>query len=177
MNEEQYETIADAFEQSINAQVEYETTHDDAAGNYYHMPREGSWTYDNKDKELKEWIEEQSIDLKGVDIELVSEFILDNFEHEQGHAFGNWQSDDNRFFVAGYAVGEVEDQYCFDDWECSGIFESEEQMREFAKLAKDDRRFCLTVGDRDILSYTNTDSYWNFICSKESILEFIEDSL
>jgi hypothetical protein len=176
MKEERYEELADQFEKMIDAQVEYQESHDDAGDSYSHCPRDGGWAYNDNEARLEEWIEENGIDVGDLDLDTLGYLALDNFEMVPGHMFGHNGSNSD-FVVDSYPVGEVESQFCFDDkWaiDAIGCVDSDE-MREFAKLANEDSRFCLTVDDWNILSYTATDCAWYAVVSVESFKELAGD--
>lgn len=174
ITEDRYERLADSLEEAINSHVEYEEEHEDAGDGYSHLPREGTWTYGNGDERLADYIKEHEIKTCGLGIDTIADLLLDNFEMQSGHIFGHGgnQSD---FVVDSFSVGEIEDQYCFDDYERLG-FENEDEMRAFAEIAKDDNRFCLRVSDYDILAYTATDAVWHGLIGKDTLQELIKDA-
>lgn len=164
--------MADKFEEAIDGYVEYKTTHEDAGGNYAHLPREGGWNYYGGPERLREWLEEVGIETTGPERESLVEMILDGFEYRPGHIYGG-QSNEDEFTVESFGVGEVEDQYSIAD--LASLLEVEEdRARAFVVRAMDDRRFCLRDNWGDgVLSYTNTDSTWEFYVTKEAVLEWL----
>ena len=174
MTEKRYQQLANSFEAAINSYVEYCEENKDAGDEYSHLPRDGSWTYNNGDERLANYVEEHAIDTHGMDIDSMSELVLDNFEMVSGHIWGHRGSQSD-FVVDSFPVSEVEDQYCFDDFERLG-FKNEDEMRAFAEIAKDDSRFCLHVSDYDVLAYTATDAVWYAVISRDALQELIKDA-
>jgi hypothetical protein len=186
MNDTRYNEIADKLEQAIEASLEYNEKHGDAGDAYSHCPYEGSYDYNDGGRRLKEFLEANSIDLQGVDFDVLQGFVLDNFEMLAGSIYGCYKTTENRmdgtsshFELCSFAVQEVEDQFCADcPWTLDALgLESVEEFNEFAKLADEDARFCLRVSEGEILSYTSTDAVWFAAISKESICEFIADTV
>jgi len=175
MKDERYQELADILESAIDSRVEYETENQDAGNAYSHLPREGGWSYSNGLDRLKAWVKEAGIETpQWLDWEALEDEVLDWCEIEPGHIFSGGTSP-NKFVVESFPVGEVEDQYCLSD--LADILETnEDEAREFADLAMDDRRFCLRrQRDGGFLSYTNTDSVWVFYVDKEWVLNQIDN--
>ena len=173
LDKEKYERFADIFEASIDERVDYECNHDDAGGNYSHLPRDGGWIYSNGDDRLKAWLKENDIK-PPADFDRFADDVLDQFEIEAGHIFSNPEGSGS-FVVDSFPVGEVEDQYCIED--LASLLETDiETAKQFAIMAMDDNRFCLNEnGDGGLLSYTSTDATWNFTITKEAICDILED--
>lgn len=170
-----YEKLADVFESAIDSQVEYATEHEDAGGNYSHMPREGGWAYSGGPKRLLDWCDANGIETTKEELELIEDEILDWCDIEPGHIFSNVEGS-GKFLVDSYPVGEVEDQYSLPDLTALLETSSEEETLAFVALAMDDNRFCLRAnGDGGVLSYTNTDAVWNFVIDREWIKSHLED--
>lgn len=175
MTREQYETLADIFEESIEAQVEYATEHDDAGSNYSNLPREGGWDYSDGDQRLKEWMEgnEFAIPTDSAWDYLVDE-VLDWCDIAPGHIFSAGTTRD-KFVVDSYAVGEVESQYSFHDL-CDRLELRADECTEFVQLAMNDNKFCLRDnGDGGVLSYTNTDATWVFYVDRAWMIDRLKN--
>lgn len=105
--------ITDAIDSIVDERLEYEENHIDAGTSYSYLPREGSYTYGNGDDRLAEFIKNNEIDTKGLDIEELSELVLDNFTMVPGHIFSGEK--ENVFCVDSFIVGEIEVQIDFAD--------------------------------------------------------------
>jgi len=175
LSEERYEDLADKLETAIDSRVEYECEHDDAGGNYSHMPREGGWNYGSGPDRLKAWCDEHhgALAITKGEIEDLEDEILDWCEYRPGHMLEN-ANRPHEFCVDSYAVGEVEEQFCFTDLRDMLDLEEGEEL-DFLPRVNEDRRFCLRWDRRtnEILSYTNTDSTWVFYVTRE----WLEDRL
>ena len=167
MNEERYEELAEKFEALIASHVEYQTNHDDAGAGYAHLPREGGWAYHNGDDRLREWMAENEFPIpEGRDWDCLIDDVLDDCDYEPGHIFSGGTTPE-KFVVDSYEVGEIEDQYCFDDL-CRVLEIDGEECSAFVALAMKDRRFCLKAnGDGGVLSYTNTDDVWIYYVDRD----------
>mgnify|MGYP003150614117 CR=1 FL=1 len=174
ITKDRYEQLADSLEEAINSHVEYCEGHEDAGDGYSHLPREGCWTYGNGDERLADYIEEHEIETNGLDIDTIADLVLDNFEMQSGHTLGH-HGNQSDFVIDSFPIGEIEDQYCFDDYERLG-FKDEDEMRAFAGIAKDDNRFCLHISDYCILAYTGTDAVWYAIIGMDALQELIKDA-
>ena len=173
INEKQYKKLAEKLEQAIYCQVDYECTHEDAGGNYAHLPREGGWSYSNGDERLKSWLKENNLPMPK-DWDRFTDDVLDWCNIEPGHIFSNPEGQ-GKFTVDSYPVGEVEDQYCL--YDLAALLEVDPDTTvKFAAMAMDDNRFCLREnGDGGLLSYTNTDAAWFFTIDKQWAKDQLEN--
>lgn len=169
MNEERYNELAELLEQALDSFVEYETEHEDAGGDYAHLPREGGWAYHNGDDRLRGFLATHEIETTPAEFEELVEAVLDDCDYKPGHIFSCVPH--GEFQIASYPVGEVEDQYSFPDL-CRVLDIEPDECREFVDLAMKDNRFCLRPnGDGGVLSYTNTDAVWIYYVSRSWIEE------
>lgn len=164
-NEIKY-AINRAIQDELNARLEYETEHKDAGDNYSHLPREGGWRYNNGDSRLAEFMEENEIDTKGLDIDHIADLVLDNFKMESGHIFSGQK--DDVFTVDSFPVGEIEAQIDYD------YIADATGYRLTKKRAK-------TLGldhanDDNLLAYESTDSVWFAVIAADEIQELINDN-
>ena len=100
------ELIEEKVEAIIAAQTEYAESHQDAGNSYAHIPREGSWSYNNCDDRLRDFITQNEIKTRLLDIDTLADLVLANFTMVSRHMYHRPQ--DHIFAIASYAVGEVE---------------------------------------------------------------------
>jgi len=100
------ETFIELAQAMIDSAYEYETTHQDAGDNYSHMASEGDFDYHNGDSRLQEYCDQMGIDLSGIDIDRLAEDVIFWGYMTQGQAYDAKE----RFLVASYNVGEIEEQ-------------------------------------------------------------------
>lgn len=145
---------------------EYETSHKDAGDNYAHLPRE-SWTeYD--DSRLAEYMQEKRIDFSGLEIDEISDRVLDQFDMQASHAFG---MGDGSFLVASYPVGEIETEISEEDL---GISEFTKELCEslsrssdvFLRYDSPERAFGYIDGSYDV---------WNCVISEKALREIVSE--
>ena len=144
---------------------EYETSHKDAGDNYAHLPCE-SWTeYD--DSRLAEYMQEKGIDFTGVEIDELSDRVLDIFEMESGHVFSNGNGG---FLVASYPVGEIETEVNAED---IGIAAFTKELCE--SLSRSSDVFLRYDSPERAFGYINTDSVWDCVISENALRDIVSD--
>lgn len=158
------------LENYINEYQEYQETHTDAGNNYSHMPREGSWCYNNCDDRLKTFIIDKEIDTKELDFDTISDLVLDNFAMVSNHMFSSIKED--VFYIASYPVGEIENQI-----ELSTIKENTGNNWTLKRLKAVALKVeCTLKVDRDsVCTYSVSDIYWSAQIDANSIQELIND--
>jgi hypothetical protein len=150
----------------IESRVEYETTHQDAGDNYFHLAGEGSFDYYNGDDRLKEYCKGMGIDIDGLDIYTLAQDVIFWGRMQVGGAYCSKQS----FLVASYPVGEIEIQVDDDDI----------GARFTPYLINKLNRHCdayFTHHNRDgyAFAYVATDSYWEHVCDPDTIRDIVEN--
>ena len=144
----------------------YETSHVDAGSNYEHMPCE-SWTgYD--DSRLADYMQEKGIDFTGLEIDEISDLVLDQFDTQASHAFG---MGDGSFLVASYPVGEIETEIQAEDL---GIAEFTKEICEslsrssdvFLRYDSPERAFGYIDGSYDV---------WDCVVSEKALRKIVSD--
>ena len=145
---------------------EYETSHRDAGDNYSHLPCE-SWTeYD--DSRLADYMQEKGIDFNGLEIDEISDRVMDQFEMQASHAFG---MGDGSFLVASYPVGEIETEVNAEDL---GISEFTKELCEslsrssdvFLRYDSPERAFGYVNGSYDV---------WDCVISEKTLREIVSE--
>lgn len=111
--EARIETLTEKLDALLDARLEYAETHKDAGDAYTHLPREGTWDYNNGDKRLAGWMRRIGIDPRGLEIEEVSDLVLENFRMEPGSILDPTHNDDDLFLVDSFPVREIEEQINF----------------------------------------------------------------
>lgn len=144
---------------------EYETSHRDAGDSYAHLPRE-SWTsYD--DSRLAEYMQEKGIDFTGLEIDEISDRILDQFEMESGSMYS---MGDGAFLVASFPVGEIETEVDIDD---IGVDEFTKELCE--SLSRSSDVFLRYDSPERALGYINTDSVWDCVVSEKALRDIVSE--
>jgi len=183
MKSEIYEELADKLETAIEWQVEYESSHDDAGGEYACCLPDAC-AYNNAEKRLAKYLETHGVEY---DAETILKELLnwDQYEIHAGHIFtdsrfdylgeGNYRGPQPYLILDSFPVGEVHVQFCLPD--LASMLEVDEQSaREFSAIAIDDRRFCCRrETDGGLLCFENTDSVWYYVVSMETIEGIISD--
>lgn len=102
--------FAERINETLAQQLDYAETHTDAGNAYSHLPREGGWAYSNGDKRLEDWLTRHDIPRRGLEIDEISDIVLDNFNMVSGTILDPAASDDSLFVIDSYPVSEVESQ-------------------------------------------------------------------
>ena len=145
---------------------EYETSHVDAGNNYAHLPCE-SWTeYD--DSRLAEYMQEKGINYDGLEIDAISDRVLDSFDMQASNAFG---MGDGSFLVESYPVGEIEIQIQAEDL---GIAEFTKEICESLSRSSD---VFLRYDSRDSAFGYVDGSYdcWDCVISEKVLRGIVSD--
>lgn len=104
------EALVEKINELMTARLEYAETHKDAGDAYTHLPREGGWDYGNGDQRLAGWMRRVGIDPRGLEIEEISDLVLENFRMEPGTILDPTHNDDDLFLVDSFQVGEIEER-------------------------------------------------------------------
>lgn len=104
------EAITEKIDALMTARLDDAETHKDAGDAYTHLPREGTWEFNNGDQRLAGWMRRVGVDPRGLKIEEVSDLVLDNFRMEPGTILDPTHNDDDLFLVDSFPVGEIEEQ-------------------------------------------------------------------
>lgn len=157
------ESMVDAINSHVESVVEYETSHIDAGNNYSHLPAE-SWHSDHENR-LVDYCKEHGIDISGLDIDSISNDVLEWFHMESGHM---WSNGNGGFLLDSYPLQEIEIQ-----------LESDIIGRQWhPKLIERLNRKCdcyLRYSDKEtVFAYVNTDSVWDAIVSEKQLREIVE---
>lgn len=144
---------------------EYETSHKDAGDNYAHLPCE-SWTsYD--DSRLAEYMQEKGIDYTGLEIDEISDRILDQFEME---SCSMYSTGNDAFLVASFPVGEIETEVDVDD---IGVDEFTKELCE--SLSRSSDVFLRYDSPERAFGYINTDSVWGCVVSEKVLRDIVSE--
>ena len=144
---------------------EYETSHKDAGDNYAHVPCE-SWTsYD--DSRLAEYMQECGIDFSGLEIDEISDRVMDQFEMESCsmYSMGN-----GSFLVASFPVGEIETEVNAED---IGIAAFTEELCE--SLSRSSDVYLRYDSPERAFGYINTDSVWDCVVSEKVLRGIVSE--
>lgn len=144
---------------------EYETSHKDAGDNYAHLPCE-SWTsYD--DSRLAEYMQEKRIDSSGLEIDEISDRVLDQFEMESCNMYsmGN-----GSFLVASFPVGEIETEISVEDL---GIAAFTKELCE--SLSRSSDVYLRYDSPERAFGYINTDSVWDCVVSEKVLRDIVSE--
>ena len=168
MNEDAYNAWLESLLEVIDLQEDYETQHQDAGDNYAHMVREG-WSSTDEARLnawLLTWIQLLP-PVEDLDLDDLIEAMLSYFEPRPGHIFGRG-SDQNKFVLASYPVGEIE-------IEIPDRLDSE--TSKFAQRALDEREICGKIFGDDLYIYRHTDAVWNMVITTQDMVGLIEASV
>lgn len=158
--------IQDAIQAELDWRVNYESEHQDAGDNYSHLPKEGSWDYSNGNDRLLAFIAENEINTSGLDIDCLSDLVLDNFKMESGHIFSG--STDGVFNVDSFPVGEIEAQI---------DYAQIKEITGYRLTAKRAKKLGFNHCSYDcLLAYESTDAVWLAVISASELQELIDDS-
>lgn len=165
LTEEQADKVAEYLNGIIDQQTEYAESHEDAGNDYSHMPRE-SWVHD---QELKQFMADNQIGYRGLDLDQVSDLYLDNFEMVSNHMFSS--TDSKVFSPFSYPVGQVEIQI-----ELSTVAnELEVTVEQLIDVLV--TRFNLREPACDTAElYGNSDMFWTAEMSAYALQELINDT-
>ena len=148
----------------VDSAFEYETTHQDAGDNYAHLASEGDFDYHNGDSRLQVYCAEIGIDIAGIDISRLSEYVIFWGYMTQGQAYDV----EKRFLVASNHIGEIEEQV-----------ESGRIGARFTPYLIDQLNRCTDgywrYGGPDVAYfYINCDGmFWDHVCDAETIRDLV----
>ena len=158
------ETFIELAQAMIDSAYEYETTHQDAGDNYSHMASEGDFDYHNGDSRLQEYCDQMGIDLSGIDIDRLAEDVIFWGYMTQGQAYDAKE----RFLVASYNVGEIEQQIGASD---IGARFTPYLIKQLNKCTDGFWRYS---GPDVAYFYLNCDGmFWDHVCDVETIRDLV----
>ena len=153
------ERITETLNQFVADVVEYETTHEDAAAGYVHVVAE-SW-HSEQEERLAEYMLEKGIDWSGLEIDVIADSVLEQFEMESGHI---WGMGSGACLLMSFPITEIEIQIGAEDL---GVDCITKDLCESLSRASD--AFC-KFSDRDTLfAYQSTDSVWDVVISEDKL--------
>ena len=158
------DTFIERAQAMIDSAYEYETTHQDAGDNYSHMASDGDFDYHNGDSRLQEYCDQMGIDLSGIDIDRLAQDVIFWGYMTQGADYDAKE----RFLVASYNVGEIEEQV-----------ESERIGARFTpylieQLNKSTDGFWRYSGPDVAYFYLSCDGmFWDHVCDAETIRDLV----
>lgn len=138
------EALTEKLDEVLATRLEQAETHATAGDAYTHLPREGGWDYNNGDKRLAGWMRRTGIDPQGLEIEEISDLVLDNFRMEPGSIEDPTHRDDDLFLVDSFPVGEVELQIPLSELDPAASPEEWAEAKRGAKAHFNGDRACLT---------------------------------
>lgn len=158
------ETFIERAQELIESAYDYATTHQDAGDGYAHLASEGDFDYHNGDSRLQQYCDEMGIDLTGVDIGRLAEDVIFWGYMTQGGDYDAKQ----RFLVASYNIGEIEEQV-----------EAETLGAQFTpclieKLNRETDGFWRYSSPEIAYCYLNCDQvYWDHVTDLETIRDLV----
>jgi hypothetical protein len=127
------EALTEKLDEVLATRLEQSETHPTAGDAYTHLPREGGWDYNNGDKRLAGWMRRVGIDAQGLEIEEISDLVLDNFRMEPGSIEDPTHRDDDLFLVDSFPVGEIAFQLTLSDLDPAATLEEWAEAKMAAK--------------------------------------------
>lgn len=155
--------ITEKLNQTVADSVEYETEHKDAGDNYAHLVAE-SW-HSEQENRLVEYMTEKGIDWTGLEIDVIADSVLDQFDMESGHV---WSTGNGSCLLDSFPVGEIEIQI---DAESLGIECITEDLCE--SLSRSSDAFCQFNDSESLLAYQATDSVWDAVISEDKLRDIV----
>ena len=140
------EALTEKLDELLAIRLDHAETHEDAGNAYAHLPREGTWDYNGGDRRLFDWMRRGGIDSRGLEIEEISDLVLDNFRMTPGTILDPTHGDDDLFLVDSFPIGEIEEQVGLsdlgataspEDWEAAKAASSAHFKGDLAYLASD----------------------------------------
>lgn len=159
------ETIVERLNDIGESCVEYETTHRDAGDNYAHMVAE-SWCSDQK-RQLIEFMKEKGIDWEGLEIDLIADSVLDQFQMQSGHI---WSSGNGDCLLTSFPIGEIEIQI---DAEELGVDIVTPELCE--ALSRQSDFYVTRHNDSTVLAYQTTDCVWDACISEKALRDIVAE--
>jgi hypothetical protein len=127
------EALTEKIDDHLDRQLEQAETSTTAGDSYTHLPREGSWDYNNGDRRLAGWMRRVGIDAQGLEIEEISDLVLDNFRMEPGTIEDPTHRDDDLFLIDSFPVGEIAFEVNFSELDPTATPEEWEEAKTAAK--------------------------------------------
>jgi hypothetical protein len=127
------EDLTEKIDTYLDAQIEQAETSPTAGDSYTHLPREGGWTYNTGDRRLAGWMRRVGIDAQGLEIEEISDLVLDNFRMEPGSIEDPTHRDGDLFLVDSFPVGEIAFQLTLSDLDPTATLEEWAEAKMAAK--------------------------------------------
>jgi hypothetical protein len=159
------ESFIERAQELIDSAYDYATSHNDAGDGYAHLASEGDFDYHNGDNRLHQYCVEMGIDLTGVDIDRLAEGAIFWGYMTKGNAYDAKQ----RFLVASYNIGEIEEQV-----------EAETIGARFTpylieKLNRETDGFWRYSSPEIAYFYLSCDQvYWDHVCDLETIRDLVK---
>jgi hypothetical protein len=160
------EALTEKLDEALATRLEQAETHPTAGDAYTHLPREGGWAHNNGDKRLAGWMRRTGIDPQGLEIEEISDLVLDNFRMEPGSTLDPTHGDDDLFLVDSFPVGEVELQINLTDIDPTASPEDWAEAKIAAQAHFD--------GDR---AYLTSDRVWYALVDRSALEGLIAEAV
>lgn len=163
-----FSIINEKINNIIESQIDYEENHKDSHNNYWDMLGD-DYAYNNRQKELVDFCENQEIDLTNVDIEALENYLIDNAKSGAVCGYSN-QSYHDKFVLGCFRFGELEIQIDYSD---IGDFFNE----KMAQHMRDNNLFENYYGspyDDYALFYHSSDNVLKFFVTTDDIKQAIE---
>lgn len=163
--EEHVKELAGKLNRAMSQRLEYAESHTDAGEAYAHLPREGTWQYNNGDKRLADYMRRTGLDPQGLEIEKLSDLVLDNFRMEPGNIFDPTYENDDLFLVDSFPVTEIEEQIDLKSLDHNATDAAWAEAMKVANAHFEDGR-----------GYLASSSVWYALIDRESLKELIHDA-
>ena len=163
--EARVEALTEKINELMAARLEYAETHKDAGDAYRHLPREGCWDYNNGDRRLAWWMRRVGIDPRGLEIEEISDLVLENFRMEPGTIIDPTHNDDDLFLVDSFQVGEIDE-----------MLKREVVAPEVSPEEWEDAKKASEPHFQDDLAYLSSDRVWYALIDRSVLEELIAEA-
>jgi len=156
--------LDEQIEEIVGANVAYVETHTDSGNNYLECISEC-----NFDDRLKEFIRENEIDLRGLEIDELARLLIDHLEPVSSHIFGSVPS--NVFVADSWPLQEIETQIKLSALEVT--------PKQFLDYTKQSNEHCISYreGSDTFEVYAASDVVWQAQVSADTIIEVIDDEI
>lgn len=165
-HEERVLELTEMIDAEMRAHLDYAETHKDAGDAYTHLPREGTWAYNNGDDRLAAYMRRVGIDTKGLEIETISDLVLDNFRMEPGTIMDPTHGRDDMFLVDSFPVTEIEEQIDLSDLDKDATESEWADAKDRAEAHFSDNG----------MAYMTTDRVWYTVIDRDALEELIADA-
>lgn len=159
------ESFREHAQSIIDAAYEYETQHQDAGDAYAYLAAEGVFDYDNGAQRLADYMAEEGIDARGVDMDVLAEDCLFWAEMVPGRDYDAKR----RFLACSFHIGEIEQQIeaksigaRFTPWLIDWLNRNTDAFWRF------DTSYYAFF-------YVNCDAYWDCVISKNQIKNCVDE--